>query len=70
MPIKHPVDDETLHNVKEASVWLTERGLPSAVGTLNSIRTNGGGPKSFKIGKRRWYRESALHKYLLSKITE
>jgi hypothetical protein len=70
MPIKHPLDGETLYSVEEASAWLTERGLPTAVGSLNSSRTNKNGPRSLKIGKRVWYRESALLEYLKSKITE
>jgi hypothetical protein len=70
MSIKHPIDDETLYSVEEASAWLTERGLPTAVGTLNSMRTNRNGPRSIRIGKRVWYRESALLEYLLSKIKE
>jgi hypothetical protein len=70
MPIKHPVDGETLYSVEEASAWLTERGLPTAVGSLNSMRTNRNGPHPLKIGKRVWYRESALLEYLLSKIKD
>jgi hypothetical protein len=70
MPIPHPIDGETLYSVEEASAWLTERGLPRAVGSLNSGRTNKNGPRSLKIGKRVWYRESTLLEYLKSKITE
>jgi hypothetical protein len=70
MPIPHPIDGETLYSVEEASAWLTERGLPTAVGTLNSARFNKNGPRSLKIGKRVWYRESALQEYLISKISE
>ena len=70
MPIPHPIDGETLYSVEEASAWLTAHGLPTAVGTLNSARFNKIGPRSFKIGKRVWYRESALPEYLKSKITE
>jgi hypothetical protein len=70
MPIKHPVDGETLYRVEEAAAWLTERGLPTAKSTLRSSRTNGNGPRSFNIGKPVWYRESALLEYLLSKIKE
>ena len=70
MPIPHPVDHEPLYNVQEASAWLTERGLPTAVPSLNSSRTNGNGPRSLSIGKRFYYRESALLEYLLSKIKE
>jgi hypothetical protein len=70
MPIKHPVDGEISYSVSEASVWLTERGLPMSEPTLASKRTNGGdGPRCFKIGKPVYYRESALREYLLSKIT-
>jgi hypothetical protein len=68
MPIKHPVDGEISYSVEEASVWLTERGLPMSVPTLNSARTNKTGPRFFPIGRRRWYRESALREFLLSKI--
>ncbi len=68
MPSKHRVDGETLYSVEEASAWLTERGLPTAVGTLNSGRSNRTGPRFVPIGKRRWYRESALQEFLLSKI--
>jgi hypothetical protein len=68
VPIKHPVDSESLYGVKEASVWLTERGLPTSVGSLNSWRSRGGGPRYIPIGKRRWYRESALREFLLSKL--
>jgi hypothetical protein len=68
MPIKHPVDGENLYSVSEASVWLTERGLPMSVPSLNSARTNGTGPRFLPIGKRRWYRETALREFLLSKI--
>jgi len=70
MPIKHPIDGETIYSVEESSAWFAERGLPMAVGTLNSMRFNKIGPRSFKIGKRVWYRESALLEYLISKITE
>jgi hypothetical protein len=68
VPIKHPIDDETLFGVEEASQWLGERGLSMSVPTLNSGRTNGNGPRFLPIGIRRWYRESALRDYLLSKI--
>jgi hypothetical protein len=68
MPIKHPVDGEPLYSVGEASDWLTERGLPMSVPSLNSGRTNGNGPRFLPIGKRRWYRESAMLEFLLSKI--
>jgi hypothetical protein len=69
MPIEHPKDGELSFNVEEAAAWLTERGLRTAVGSLNSMRTNGCGPLSFKFGKRVYYRESALRSYLLSKLT-
>jgi hypothetical protein len=68
VPIKHPIDGETLYSVEEASAWLTERGLPRSVPSLNSGRTKGDGPRFVPIGKRRWYRESALLEFLLSKI--
>jgi hypothetical protein len=68
VPIKHPVDGEISYSVPEASVWLTERGLPMSAPSLNSGRTNKTGPRFFPIGKRRWYRESALMEFLLSKI--
>jgi hypothetical protein len=68
MPINHPVDGETLYSVNEASVWLTARGLPRSVASLNSGRTNGDGPRFVPIGKRRWYRESALLEFLLSQV--
>jgi hypothetical protein len=69
MAIKHPVDGETLHNVEEASVWLTERGQKTAKSSLNTKRSRGGGPLSLRIGGRVWYRESALREYLLSKLS-
>jgi hypothetical protein len=68
MPIKHPVDGEICYCVEEASTWLKERGLERSVPSLNSDRTNGTGPRFFRLGKRRWYRESALMAFLLSKI--
>jgi hypothetical protein len=70
VPIKHPIDGETIYSVEEAAAWLTERGLPTAVGSLNSRRSNKQPPRSIRIGKRVWYRESALLEYLISKITE
>ena len=70
MPIPHPIDGETIYNKKEAAAWLTERGLPTAVGSLSSKRFNKEPPHSFTIGKTVWYRESALLEYLLSKIKE
>jgi hypothetical protein len=70
MPIPHPIDGETLYNVEEASAWLTDRGLPKAVGSLNSDRFNKVGPRYLKIGQRVYYRESALLEYLKSKIKE
>ena len=70
MPIQHFVDGETLYSVGEASVWLTERGLPSSKPSLDSWRSRGDGPRFLKIGKRIWYRESALREYLLSKTTD
>jgi hypothetical protein len=48
--------------------WLTERGLPSSEPSLNTWRFNGTGPRFIPIGRRRWYRESALLEFLLSKI--
>jgi hypothetical protein len=68
MPIPHPVDNETLYSVKEAAVWLTERGLPTAASSLNTKRNRGGGPRYIPIGARIWYRESALREFLLSKL--
>jgi hypothetical protein len=70
MPIKHPIDGETLYDTEEAPGWLTAHGLPSTASSLASKRTNGGdGPRWFKIGRLVYYRESALREYLLSKIT-
>jgi hypothetical protein len=68
MPIKHPVTGETLYFVEEASAWLTERGPPMSVPSLNSKRTNGNGPRFIPFGQRRLYPESALLEFLLSKI--
>lgn len=63
-----PYHGETLYSVGEASLWLSERGLPTSVPTLNSKRSNKTGPRFVPIGKRRWYHKSALLDYLLSKI--
>jgi hypothetical protein len=70
MPTNHPVDSEPLYGVREASLWLTERGLATSAGSLNSWRSKGGGPRFLTIGKRVWYRESALREYLLSKVSD
>ena len=70
MPIPHPVDSETLYRVGEAALWLTERGLQKSTGGLNSARSLRTGPRFLRIGKRIWYRESALREFLLSKITD
>ena len=70
MPIPHPIDGEPCYDTDEAPVWFTEHGLPTAPGSLAPKRINGGdGPRWFKIGKRVYYRESALREYLLSQIT-
>jgi hypothetical protein len=69
MSIQHPIDGETLYNVQEAAAWLTERGRKTAKSSLNTKRSRGGGPRYIEIGPRRWYRESALREYLLSKIS-
>jgi hypothetical protein len=68
MPIKHPIDGETLYSVGEAAVWLTECGHKTVKSTLHTKRSRGGGPRYIKIGRRRFYRESALREYLLSKL--
>jgi hypothetical protein len=70
MPIPHPTDNEPLYGVQEAAVYLTERGLNTSVGSLNSWRSRGDGPRFLKIGKRIFYRESGLREYLLSKLTD
>ena len=69
MPIPHPIDSETLYNVKEASAWFKEHGLKIAPGTLDKKRFLGTGPRSLRIGPTVWYRESALREYLLSRIS-
>jgi hypothetical protein len=70
MPTNHPVSGDILLAVKEAAVYLTHGGLPTSVGTLNSLRSRGEGPAFLKIGKIVYYRESTLEAYLLSKITD
>ena len=70
MPIKHPVTGETLYSVEEAAPYMTALGLQTSVGGLNSMRSNGDGPPFLKIGKRVWYRQTALYDYVLSKITD
>jgi hypothetical protein len=70
MPIKHPVTGETLYSVEEAAPYMTALGLQTSVGGLNSLRSNGDGPPFLKIGKRVWYRQTALYDYVLSKITD
>jgi hypothetical protein len=70
MPIKHPVTGETLYSVEEAAPYQTALGLQTSVGGLNSMRSNGDGPPFLKIGKRVWYRQTALYDYVLSKITD
>jgi hypothetical protein len=69
MPIRHPFDAATSYSVEEASRWLTENGLPTAVGSLNSMRTKGYGPAWFKIGKYVYYTESALRQWLMYKLS-
>jgi hypothetical protein len=69
MPIKHPNDGESLFNVEETAKGLTDLGLSTSVGTLNSKRTRGDGPAFLKIGKRVFYRSSALSEYVSSKIS-
>jgi hypothetical protein len=71
MTIKHPIDGETCYDTDEAPLWYTEHGLPTSPGGLASKRTNGGGgPRWFKLGKRVYYRESALREDLVSRITQ
>ena len=70
MPIKHPVTGETLYSVEEAAPYMTALGLQTSVGGLNSMRSNGDGPPFLKMGKRVWYRQTALYDYVLSKITD
>ena len=69
MPIRHPFDAEISYSVEEASQWLTESRLPTAVGSLNSMRTNGYGPAWFKLGKYVYYTATSLRKYLLFKLS-
>jgi hypothetical protein len=69
MPIKHPIDGETLYDVQESSAWFRESGLKLAPGTLDKKRYFGTGPVSLRIGGRVWYRESALREYLLSRLS-
>ena len=70
MTIKHPVTGETLYSVEEAAPYLAALGLQTSVGGMNSLRSNGDGPPFLKIGKRVWYRSTALYDYVLSKITD
>jgi hypothetical protein len=70
MPIKHPVTGETLYSVEEAAPYMTALGLQMSTGGMNSLRSNGDGPPFLKIGKRVWYRQTALYDYVLSKITD
>jgi hypothetical protein len=69
MPIPHPIDNELLYASKEASAWYRERGLKISPGTLDKKRSKGGGPRFIEIGRLRFYRESALHAYLLSRLS-
>lgn len=55
--------------MEEAAAWLTERGHKTAKSSLNTKRSRGGGPRFIENGRRRFYRESALREYLLSKIS-
>jgi hypothetical protein len=70
MPIKHPIDGEALYPVEEAASYQTALRLQTSVGALNSARSNGTGPRFLKIGKRIYYRESALRENVLSNITD
>jgi hypothetical protein len=70
MPINHPVGGDVLLTVKEAAHYLSHGGLPTSIGGLNSMRTNGNGPKYLKIGKIVYYREPTLESYLISRITD
>jgi hypothetical protein len=70
MPTNHPVGGDILLTVKETAVYLTRGGLPTSVGTLNSMRSRGDGPAFLKIGKIVYYRELTLEAYLLFKTTD
>lgn len=54
---------------KEASAYITARGLSCAATTLQKYATVGGGPHYRKFGKRAVYAESDLDSWIESKLT-
>jgi hypothetical protein len=63
------LSDEKRLPRKQASAWLTDRGFPTAVATLETKASRGGGPEYEMFGRIAIYRPSKLLEWAQGRVS-
>ena len=57
-------------DTRQAAAYLTERGVPVRVGTLEVWRCKGRGPRYFKIGRWARYEPRDLDRFAMGQVID